>query len=150
MELKEKLDFNIRNITVDDYPKLIKWWQLYEDDGVVIPRASLLPNKGLGGFVVEKNGRLIASAFLYFTNSALGYVDYLIADPDYREDDRQDVLIQLAAYVTDIAVKAGCETVWAMTSNKKLINMIETHAERMEMNILPDDYRIVYTYDKQI
>ena len=143
--MKEKLDYDIRPITVDDYPKLTKWWKLYEDDGIVIPKSSLLPEKGLGGFVVEKNGAVIASAFLYFTNSALAYVDYLIADPSYRENDRQSILLELAAHVTVVAVKAGCETVWAMTSNKKLVDMAEQSGN---FSILPDDYKVVYTYDK--
>jgi len=143
--MKEKLDYDIRPVTVGDYPELTKWWKLYEDDGIVIPKASLLPEKGLGGFVVEKNGAVIASAFLYFTNSALGYVDYLIADPSYREDDRQSILLELASHVTAVAVRAGCEAVWAMTSNKKLINMAEKSGN---FSILPDDYRVVYTYDK--
>ena len=143
--MEEKLDYDIRPITVDDYPKLTKWWKLYKDDGIVIPKASLLPEKGLGGFVVEKNGAVIASAFLYFTNSALGYVDYLIADPSYREDDRQSILLELAAHVTAVAVKAGCETVWALTSNKKLVNMAEQSGNFI---ISPVDYRVVYTYDK--
>jgi len=143
--MKEKLDYDIRSITVNDYPELTKWWKLYEADGIVVPKSSLLPEKGLGGFVVEKDGAVIASAFLYFTNSALGYVDYLIADPSYREDDRQNILLELASYVTAIAVKAGCETVWAMTSNKKLVNMAEKSGN---FNILRDDYKVVYTYDK--
>ena len=94
---------------------------------------------------MEKDGAVIASAFLYFTNSALGYVDYLIADPSYRKDDRQSILLELASYVTAVAVKAGCETVWAMTSNKKLVSMAE---ESGNFNILRDDYKVVYTYDK--
>ena len=85
--MKNKLNYDIRPIKMDDYPKLTKWWKLYKEYGVEVPRKSLLPNKGLGGFVVEKDERLVASAFLYLTNSALGYVDYLIADPKYREND---------------------------------------------------------------
>ena len=96
---------------------------------------------------VEKNGSLIASAFLYFTNSTMGYIDYLIADPKYREDDRQDVLVQLAAHATGVAVKSGCEQVWAMTTNKKLIQMVT--GKSMPMEVLPDTYKVLYVYDKR-
>lgn len=143
--MENKLNYDIRPIKMDDYPKLTKWWKLYKEYGVEVPRKSLLPNKGLGGFVVEKDERLVASAFLYLTNSALGYVDYLIADPTYRENDRQNMLLDLAAYVTIVAVKLGCEKVWAMTSNKKLVSMAK---EDGGFDILPDDYKIVYTYNK--
>ena len=145
--MENKLNYDIRPIKMDDYPKLTKWWKLYKEYGVEVPRKSLLPNKGLGGFGVEKDERLVASAFLYLTNSALGYVDYLIADPTYRESDRQDMLLNLAAYVTMVAVKNGCETVWAMTSNKKLVNMAE---EAGVFEVLPDDYKMVYTYNKDL
>ena len=145
--MKNKLNYDIRPIEMDDYPKLIKWWKLYKKYGVEVPKKSLLPNKGLGGFVVEKDERLVASAFLYLTNSALGYVDYLIADPTYRENDRQNILLNLATYVTTVAVKLGCEKVWAMTANKKLVNMAE---EAGVFEVLPDDYKMVYTYNKDL
>mgnify|MGYP003114388455 CR=1 FL=1 len=145
--MKNKLNYDIRPIEIDDYPKLIKWWKLYKKYGVEVPKKSLLPNKGLGGFVVEKDERLVASAFLYLTNSALGYVDYLIADPTYRENDRQNILLNLATYVTTVAVKLGCEKVWAMTANKKLVNMAE---EAGVFEVLPDDYKMVYTYNKDL
>ena len=145
--LNEKLGIKIRNITVEDYPELVKWWKQYEGKGLKIPKSSMLPKNGLGGFVVEKNGSLIASAFLYFTNSTMGYIDYLIADPKYREDDRQDVLVQLAAHATGVAVKSGCEQVWAMTTNKKLIQMVT--GKSMPMEVLPDTYKVLYVYDKR-
>tara|TARA_R100001082_G_scaffold59067_1_gene32759 strand:- start:344 stop:766 length:423 start_codon:yes stop_codon:yes gene_type:complete len=138
----------IRAILIEDYQELIKWWKLHEKYGVVIPKSTLLPNKGLGGFVVEKDNKLIASAFLYLTNSAIGYVDYLIADPNYREDDRNDILIKLGTYVTKIAVKNGCERVMAMTSNKQLVKNMTKIAKDINIDVLEDDYKIIYTYDK--
>jgi len=145
MKIKGREDVDIRLIRLDDYPELEKWWKLYELQGIVIPKKNRLPNNGLGGFVVEKEGKLIASAFLYLTNSALGYVDYLIADPTYREDDRQTILLDLAKHVTCVAIENGCETVWAYTCNQKLIDMA---TEASVFKILPQDYKIVYTYDK--
>ena len=145
MKLKDKQNYSIRSIKLDDYKELEKWWKLYELQGIFIPSKSKLPNNGLGGFVVEKGGRLIASAFLYLTNSTLGYVDYLIADPAYREDDRQQVLLDLASRVTSVAIENGCEAVWAYTCNQKLVDMA---SESKAFKILPQDYKVVYTYDK--
>jgi len=139
---KEDLDIDIRLIKETDYPELIKWWKLYENYGVVIPRRSLLPDKGLGGYVVEKEGRLVASCFLYLTNSALGYVDYLIADPTYREEDRLELLLDLATRVTAVAIDNGCESVWAMTSNKNVNNLF-TPDNGFYME--PGDYKLVRT-----
>ena len=123
MKIKNKPEYNIRLIKLEDYSELEKWWKLYELQGIVIPKKSRLPNNGLGGFVVEKENKLIASAFLYLTNSTLGYVDYLIADPNYREEDRQQVLLDLASMVTSVAIENGCDAVWAYTCNQKLVDM---------------------------
>ena len=145
MKIKNKPEYNIRLIKLEDYSELKKWWKLYELQGIVIPKKSRLPNNGLGGFVVEKENKLIASAFLYLTNSTLGYVDYLIADPNYREEDRQQVLLDLASMVTSVAIENGCDAVWAYTCNQKLVDMaVDANA----FKILPQDYKIVYTYDK--
>ena len=149
MKIKGREDFDIRLIKLDDYPELEKWWNQYKLQGIVIPSKNKLPNNGLGGFVVEKKGKLIASAFLYLTNSAVGYVDYLIADPSYRESDRESILIDLAAHVTAVAVRSGCEEVWAMTNNKKMLEMVEKNGEKMQMKVSEDDYKIVYTYLKE-
>ena len=156
-----KRDYKFRQITVDDYPHLIKWWKKYEKFGILVPKATLLPNKGLGGFVVEKNGVAIASCFLYFTNSAFGYVDYLIADPDYREEDRDKIMLEFGVYVTQMAAAAGCELVKAITSNKNLVKLLSVsakngHAEQLEdgsyiangvkLDIKPEPYYMVYTH----
>ena len=155
-------DYKFRPITVDDYPHLIKWWKLYEKFGILIPKASLLPNKGLGGFVVEKNGKCIASCFLYFTNSAFGYVDYLIADPNYREEDRDKIMLEFGIHVTKVAAKAGCEMVKAITSNKNLVKLLAISLENghakekdgvytssgVELEVKPEPYYMVYTHDK--
>ena len=144
---KEK-DYEIRRIKSDDYPNLIKWWKLYEEKGIKIPPPNLLPNKGLGGFVVEKNGRLVASCFLYFTNSAMGYVDFLLADPTYREDDRHDLVLELGVFVTKIAVGAGCEMVWALCANSSLLDLAKNPStEAKGFNMLDQKFNIIYTYN---
>lgn len=133
--------YSIRPIEEKDFYQLEEWWSHYKELGVYIPKKELLPNNGLGGCVVEKENKIIACAFLYFTNSALAYVDHLIADPYYREQDREYMLLKLAVYATTIAQESGYETVWAMTKNKKLIDM----AERAGcFDISDDEYRIVY------
>jgi len=144
-----KKDYKFRPITVDDYPHLTTWWKLYEKHGIKIPQASRLPNKGLGGFVIEKNGKCIASCFLWFTNSTFGYVDYLIADPNYREEDRDEMMMEFGAYVVDRAVKAGCELVMAITSNKNLLKLLASSPTvgNIKYELKPETYHMVYVYD---
>ena len=158
-----KKDYNFRLITVDDYPHLIKWWKHYEKFGVIVPSSELLPNKGLGGFVAEKNGECIASCFLYLTNSSFGYVDYLIADPNYREDDRDEMMLAFGIYVTKVAAKAGCKLVKAIVNNKNLVKLLANSvlnenvdikekdgvytSNGVNLEIKPEPYYMVYTHD---
>ena len=131
----------IRPIKIEDFVELEKWWRSYENKGQYVPKRNLLPNNGLGGCVVEKENKIIACAFLYLTNSDLGYIDYLIADPLYREDDREYMLLKLAVYTTEVAKKNGCETVWAMTKNKKLLKMADKAGF---FEISKEDFKVVY------
>ena len=140
---KEDLDIDIRPIRLDDYPELEKWWKTY-DYHDIYQRKSLLPDNGLGGYVVVKEGRLIASCFLYLTNSAIGYIDYLIADPTYREEDRLELLLDLAVRVTAVARDKGCESVWAMTKNKGVIEYAA--GDGRAFGLVPGDYKMVRTY----
>ncbi len=139
---KENLDIDIRPIRLDDYLELEKWWKLYEKYGEVMPKKSLLPDDG--GYVVVKEGRLVASCFLYLTNSAIGYIDYLIADPTYREKDRLELLLDLAARVTAVAIDNGCESIWAMTKNKGVIKYAA--GDGRAFGLVPGDYKMVRTY----
>tara|TARA_R110000851_G_C12721376_1_gene528517 strand:+ start:62 stop:514 length:453 start_codon:yes stop_codon:yes gene_type:complete len=142
---KEHMDIIVRAIKLDDYPELEKWWKTYDHHNIY-KNKSLLPDNGLGGYVVVKEGRLIASCFLYLTNSAIGYIDYLVADPTYREEDRLELLLDLAARVTAVAIDKGCESIWAMSKNKGVIEYAAKPGGLFGLE--SGDYKICRTYDK--
>lgn len=106
------MDINIRKIDENDYKYINKWW--LESD-LPIPEFRFLPENGLGGLIVEKE-KPIAAVYIYTTNSKLGYIDFLIADPNYREKDRYDIIIELFKTCTQEAFNIGCESVWAQSS----------------------------------
>jgi|TARA_B110000211_G_scaffold39038_2_gene39950 hypothetical protein len=132
----------IRPIIVEDYKKLTKWWEHY--DGIQVPSSDLLPNGGLGGFAAEKDGRLIAAAYIYLTNSAMGYVDFLISDPDYKGRDRFEIITQLIERCSEYGVEQGCRIVWAMTTYKGVVS----RCEKLGHTVLEEDYTVIYTHDK--
>ena len=80
-------DIKVRNITVEDYYYINKWWI---EQGYDPPGTDILPMNGLGGVIVEKKGKPIAAAYVYLTNSTMGYIDNLISDPKYFGRDRFD------------------------------------------------------------
>ena len=47
----------------------------------------------------------------------MGYVDNLIADPNYKSKDRFDIILKLMMACIEMAKKAGCLEVWAITES---------------------------------
>ena len=105
---------NIRRVTKEDY-KIINSWYLGHNHAK--PLLKNLPNNGLGGLILEKD-KPIAVAYIYTTNSSMGYIDFLMSDPNYKGKDRYDIILELFKACTQEAYDLGCETVWAQSSIK--------------------------------
>ena len=130
----------IRPIKVEDFTDLIKWWEHYEH--VEVPESHLLPNHGLGGLVVEKEGKVLIASFMYLTNSSMGYLDHLISDPDYKGKDKYQMIWDLQEACTKSLLRQGCKMIWAMTSYNGLAQM----AEKQGHDVLDEKYHIIYTH----
>ena len=111
--------YNIRNIKEEDYRYINKWWK---NSQLPTPKLILLPENGLGGLIIEKE-KPIAAAYIYLTNSTMGYIDYLISDPEYRSRDKYKLLEKLIRNCVEHCKSLGFKVVWAMVQNKHLINM---------------------------
>ena len=110
-------NINIRKIELEDYEYINKWWI---EQGFDAPHTDILPMDGLGGIIIEKD-KPIAVAYLYLTNSKMGYVDNLIADPNYKSKDRFDIILKLMIACIKMAKKAGCLEVWAIAESKCIL-----------------------------
>ena len=133
--------YNARPIKVEDYTILMEWWNSY--DGIEIPDSSILPDNGLGGFVMEKEGKMVAAAYVYLTNSAVGYIDFLISNPNYKGRDRYDIIAKLILVCSDSAVAKGCKLVWAMTTYDGVVR----RCRDLGGEILEDKYTVIYTHE---
>jgi hypothetical protein len=131
--------YNVRPIKVKDYVFLSEWWKSY--NGIELPDSGALPNNGLGGFIVEVKKRPIAAAYLYLTNSTIGYIDFLISDPNYKNKHRYDAIATLILACSNHAIKLGCKVVWAMTSYDGIIK----RCKELGGDVLKDKYTIIYT-----
>ena len=133
--------YNARPIKVEDYTILMEWWNSY--DGIEIPDSSILPDNGLGGFVMEKEGKMVAAAYVYLTNSAVGYIDFLISNPNYKGRDRYDIIAKLILVCSESAVAKGCKLVWAMTTYDGVVR----RCRDLGGEILEDKYTVIYTHE---
>ena len=108
---------NIRKIELNDYEFINEWWT---EQGFTPLSKDILPMNGLGGIIIEKD-KPIAAAYLYLTNSKVGYIDNLIADPKYVSKDRFDIILMLIQAFEQMANDVGCFEIWAMTEDKGII-----------------------------
>ena len=113
-----KKEYNIRPVIVEDYATLIKWWESY--DHIEVPESHMLPNGGLGGFVVEREGRLLAAGFLYFTNSTAVLLEWIISNPEYKNKDRTKAIETLIESAEIFCKKNNKKYMFSISKNKSL------------------------------
>ena len=78
--MQSKVMFSIRYLKQEDYNLLCDWWKEWNWD---IPPRDFLPENGTGGFMVEKDGNPVIAGFIYFTNSAVAWSEFIISDKNY-------------------------------------------------------------------
>ena len=75
-------DLVVRNLKKDDYDSIAKWWKWWR--WKVIPR-EMLPENGLSGLIVEKDGVRIVSCFIIMTNSPGAMIEWIVdKNPSYE------------------------------------------------------------------
>ena len=111
---------NIRRLTENDWDTLTQWWDAWPD--WVAPARDLLPDNGKGGLMVEKNNSSVMAGFLYLTNSKTALLEWVISDPNYRDNDRKQALELLIAASEEVCKELGYKYVFSICRNKNLIN----------------------------
>ena len=110
-----------RPLKEEDYETICKWWRQWE--WPVIPK-EMLPNNGKGGFIVEKNNMPIVSGFLYLTNSTGALFEWVVSNPEYKEEDRKEAIELLINNVEQTCKNIGVKYIFSIGRNKRLM---ETH-----------------------
>jgi len=114
--MKQKL--TTRDIVSEDWKILEKW---FLGHGKELPQRNLLPDNGLGGIIVEKDGRPIAATFIYQTNSDIAFLDIGISDPYYKGKDRFEIGNTLIKECLRKVEASGYEALSVTTGNKGLL-----------------------------
>lgn len=93
----EVIDFNF-----EKHGEVIgKWFEHYKWPSLIKP---LIPPNSV---VVVKNGQLISACFLYRTDGPAAWLEWTVASPDYREDDRGDAIKLAVSTLVDRAKSLG-------------------------------------------
>ena len=122
----------LRTLTEQDWDTLCNWWEAWPE--WVNPPKSFLPDNGKGGFMVEKEGKPICAGFIYLTNSDAVLLEWIVSDPEYREDDRKDALELLITGAEAACKEIGKKHMFTIGRNRHLI---DTH-KKLGWSVDPD------------
>jgi len=111
-----------RSLRESDWETLLKWWSSWPDWAA--PSKDFLPDDGTGGIMVEKNNKPIVAGFIYETNSASVLLEWIVSDPEYRDNDRGQAVELLITEAEKLTKSLGYNYMFTIGRNKRLI---ETH-----------------------
>ena len=107
---------DIRMIIESDYDNILcKWWN---DWKWTPPAKESLP---LTGIIVSKDGVDICAGFVYFTNSKMVWVEYIISNINYREKDRKEIIEYTINGLCAIAFNQGFKYIYTSLTNESLM-----------------------------
>jgi len=109
-----------RRLVESDYEVLVEYWKWSRFPP---PPKEMLPNMGLGGMMVaDENGNNICAGFLYNTDSALAWIEFIVANPQIKDREiRRKGLVFLIESLTNEARELGYFAVFASIKVESLI-----------------------------
>ena len=113
------MELNIRKLKQGDLTFIKKWWEAWPE--WVSPSDDFLPETGV---VVENNNKPVAAGFIYLTNAKVALLEWIISDPEYREDNRKQALELLITGAEEIIKDLGYKYSFSICRHKGLM---ETH-----------------------
>ena len=115
-----------RSFNDEDYKTVFEWWDWWWGDKMGIER-KVLPHDDYC-YIIEKNNTPVASGFLYVDkNAPMGYLTFVVSNPEYKEKDRRLIIEQLIINVEEEAKSQGikfmftvCESIHMQNIHNKL------------------------------
>lgn len=111
--------FKVRKLNDNDYDHLLYWWKFWRFPP---PPKECLPDNGTCGLMISKDGIDVGAGFIYFTNSAMAWIEFIVSNPEYKNKDRQQAIEVLIVELTEICRSKGCKVVFTSIKNENLIN----------------------------
>lgn len=108
-----------RVLKESDWGTLVSWWEAWP--GWPTPPRDFLPDNGKGGLMIEKNGDPIVAGFLYQTNSKGILLEWIVSNPEYKEEDRNDAVEMLIIEAEQSAKRMGYVYMFTIGRQKNLI-----------------------------
>ena len=114
--------FDFRWLTSEDYEQLKGWWR---DHHWTPPPQQMLPDNGKCGIMISKNGENICAGFIYFTNSTVAWIEFIIANKQYQQRDKKLALKELVNTISEISRSQGFSVLFTSLESKSLIKLFK-------------------------
>tara|TARA_Y100001937_G_C6883680_1_gene225882 strand:+ start:78 stop:485 length:408 start_codon:yes stop_codon:yes gene_type:complete len=113
------MKFNLRKLEESDYKLLIQWWEQW---GWQAPPQEFLPENGAGGFIVSTEETPLCAGFIYFSNSKVAWIDWIISNKEYEDKELKNEAVKYLLHtLTKVAQETGFKFAYTVTSNEGLI-----------------------------
>ncbi|GAF68648.1 unnamed protein product [marine sediment metagenome] len=113
------MKLNARKLINTDYKVLVDWWKWWRWPS--IPK-NFLPDNGTGGIMIQKENIPIVAGFIYYTNSDAVFVEWIISNPKYKDNDRKEAIEMLLNTIEAICKEQGKKYMFSIGRNQSLIN----------------------------
>ena len=110
--------FSFRLLEENDYEKLVEWWKWFR---FPVPARKFLPEDGKGGVMITKDGIDIVAGFVFFTNSKLCWIEFIVSNPEYKNKDRKQAIVECIKKLCFIAKNKGYKAVFTSIKSENLI-----------------------------
>ena len=131
-----------RLIKEEDWEHIAKWSDSRADWSRTFPSREYLPENGLGGVIVSNGNTPFVVGFLYF-NPVLSFIEWVISDPDYKEDNRSEGVKLCLQELCNVAGNLGAKGVFSVTKNKGLINKLKEVGFNVDPNLSHECIKII-------
>ena len=111
---------NTRTLTESDYEILSDWWKAWSWP---VMAKDMLPDNGTGGIMVEHEGENIVAGFLYWSNSKLVWLDWIISNPKSDKDIRQEAIKKLILTAESMTKEAGSKYMMSISRSNSLLKI---------------------------
>ena len=116
------MKLKLRRLEESDYDTLVTWWKDWKWEA---PPRDFLPENGTGGFMVSNNDSDICAGFICLTNSKIAWIEFIISDKQYKEEDRNEAIQFLINSLSGVAEETGAKYGYAILKNKSLMKYYE-------------------------
>jgi len=113
---------NTRTLTSSDYEILSDWWKAW---GWPVMAKDMLPDNGTGGIMVENKGENIVAGFLYWSNSKLVWLDWIISNPNADKKIRKQAIEMLILTAEQMVKEAGSKYMMSISRSNSLLKIHE-------------------------